>query len=102
MHGKNNIVFSRILVQTFYLNKGVYAVFVYFLKLKRCYFRYQGLCLLDAVDSLKLPSRDLTKPLILPICDVIKFQSTGQLAAFGKLESGAIRNGSKVDFFKTF
>ncbi|KAK3146634.1 hypothetical protein QOZ80_3BG0269250 [Eleusine coracana subsp. coracana] len=57
---------------------------------------YQGLCLLDAVDSLKLPSRDVSKPLILPICDVIKSQSTGQLAAFGKLESGAIRNGSKV------
>ncbi|TVU15903.1 hypothetical protein EJB05_39446 [Eragrostis curvula] len=57
---------------------------------------YQGLCLLDAVDSLKLPSRDVSKPLILPICDVIKSQSTGQLAAFGKLETGAIRNGSKV------
>jgi elongation factor 1 alpha-like protein len=54
---------------------------------------------LDAVDSLKLPSRDVSKPLILPICDVIKSQSTGQLGAFGKLESGAIRNGSKVDSF---
>jgi translation elongation factor EF-1alpha len=60
------------------------------------------LCLLDAVDSLKLPSRDVSKPLILPICDVIKSQSTGQLAAFGKLGSGAIRNGSKVYSFKTF
>lgn len=57
---------------------------------------YQGLCLLDAIDSLQLPSRDVSKPLILPICDVIKSQSTGQLAAFGKLETGAIRNGSKV------
>jgi elongation factor 1 alpha-like protein len=45
---------------------------------------------LDAVDSLKLPSRDVSKTLILPICDVIKSQSTGQLAAFGKLESGAV------------
>jgi len=51
---------------------------------------------LDAIDSLQLPSRDVTKPLILPICDVIKSQSTGQLAAFGKLETGAIQNGSKV------
>ncbi|KAM3369982.1 hypothetical protein ACQJBY_017693 [Aegilops geniculata] len=57
---------------------------------------YQGSCLLDAIDSLQLPSRDVSKPLILPICDVIKSQSTGQLAAFGKLETGAIRNGSKV------
>lgn len=57
---------------------------------------YRGSCLLDAIDSLQLPSRDVTKPLVLPICDVIKSQSTGQLAAFGKLEAGAIRNGSKV------
>ncbi|KAB8082390.1 hypothetical protein EE612_004270, partial [Oryza sativa] len=57
---------------------------------------YQGFCLLDAIDSLQLPSRDVSKPLILPICDVIKSQSTGQWAAFGKLETGAIRIGSKV------
>ncbi|KAL5216160.1 hypothetical protein ABZP36_007561 [Zizania latifolia] len=57
---------------------------------------YQGLCLLDAIDSFQLPSRDVSKPLVLPICDVIKSQSTGQLAAFGKLETGAIRNGSKA------
>jgi len=53
---------------------------------------------LDATDSLQLPSRDVTKPLILPICDVIKSQATEQLAAFGKLETGAIQNGSKVYF----
>jgi len=58
--------------------------------------RYQGFCLLDAIDSLQLPSRDVSKPLILPICDVIKSQSTGQWAAYGKLETGAIQNGSKV------
>ncbi|KAJ1272574.1 hypothetical protein BS78_06G213000 [Paspalum vaginatum] len=57
---------------------------------------YQGFCLLEAIDSLQLPSRDVSKPLILPICDVIKSQSTGQLAAYGKLETGAIKNGSKV------
>ena len=53
---------------------------------------------MDAIDSLQLPSRDVTKPLILPICDVIKSQATEQLAAFGKLETGAIQNGSKVYF----
>ncbi|CAD6262465.1 unnamed protein product [Miscanthus lutarioriparius] len=57
---------------------------------------YQGFCLLDAIDSLQLPSRDVSKPLILPICDVIKSRSTGQWAAYGKLETGAIQNGSKV------
>lgn len=58
--------------------------------------RYRGLCLLDAIDSLRPPIRDVSKPLILPICDVIRSQSMGQLAACGKLEAGAIRNGSKV------
>lgn len=58
--------------------------------------RHRGLCLLDAIDSLLPPTRDVSKPLILPICDVIRLQSMGQLAACGKLETGAIRNGSKV------
>nr|XP_010918456.1 HBS1-like protein [Elaeis guineensis] len=57
---------------------------------------YQGLCLLDVIDSLQPPLRDVSKPLILPICDVIKSQSMGQVAACGKLETGAIQNGSKV------
>ncbi|OAY72742.1 HBS1-like protein [Ananas comosus] len=57
---------------------------------------HRGLCLLDAIDSLLPPTRDVSKPLILPICDVIRLQSMGQLAACGKLETGAIRNGSKV------
>ncbi|CAL9154251.1 unnamed protein product [Musa hybrid cultivar] len=56
---------------------------------------YHGLCLLDAIDSLETPLRDLSKPLILPICDVIK-TSMGQVAACGKLETGALRIGSKV------
>ena len=67
----------------------------------RCPSRYQGFCLLEAIDSLQLPSRDVSKPLILPICDVIKSQSTGQLAAYGKLETGAVKNGSKVYSSKT-
>ncbi|XP_042438385.1 HBS1-like protein isoform X2 [Zingiber officinale] len=55
----------------------------------------QGVCLLDAIDSLQTPLRDVSKSLILPICDVVK-TSMGQVAACGKLETGAIRNGSKV------
>lgn len=57
---------------------------------------YQGICLLDAIDSLQPPLRDFSKPLRLPICDVTKSHSLSQLAACGKLETGAIRNGSKV------
>ncbi|KAJ6814759.1 HBS1-like protein [Iris pallida] len=57
---------------------------------------YQGICLLEAIDSLEPPLRDFSKPLRLPICDVTKSHSLGHLAACGKLETGAIRNGSKV------
>ncbi|KAG6496137.1 HBS1-like protein isoform X1 [Zingiber officinale] len=56
---------------------------------------YRGFCLLDAIDSLQTPLRDVSKPLILPICDAIK-TSMGNFAACGKLETGAICNGSKV------
>ncbi|XP_039134817.1 HBS1-like protein isoform X2 [Dioscorea cayenensis subsp. rotundata] len=57
---------------------------------------YEGSCLLEAVDSLQLPVRDASKPLLLPICDVIKSHSLGQVAACGKIETGAIKNGSRV------
>jgi elongation factor 1 alpha-like protein len=57
---------------------------------------YNGGCLLDAIDSIPPPSRDICKPLILPICDIISSRTLGQLAVSGKLEAGAIRVGSKV------
>ncbi|KAK6148633.1 hypothetical protein DH2020_019545 [Rehmannia glutinosa] len=57
---------------------------------------FNGPSLLDAIDSLQLPDRYYTKPLLMPICDVIKSQSQGQVSACGKLESGAIRTGFKV------
>ncbi|ONK58665.1 uncharacterized protein A4U43_C09F15410 [Asparagus officinalis] len=63
---------------------------------KRLISWFQGPCLLDAIDSLQPPLRDISKPLRMPICDVTKFQSQGQLAASGKLEAGAVKNGSKV------
>lgn len=58
--------------------------------------RYKGPCLLDAIDSLQPPTRDLSKPLLMPICDVIKSSSLGQVSACGKLEAGALRSGTKV------
>ncbi|XP_073149660.1 uncharacterized protein [Henckelia pumila] len=57
---------------------------------------FKGYSLLDAIDSLQLPSRDYSKPPIMPICEVMKSQSQGQVSACGKLESGAIRPGLKV------
>ncbi|KAK6945526.1 Translation elongation factor EFTu/EF1A, C-terminal [Dillenia turbinata] len=58
--------------------------------------RYKGSHLLDAIDSIQPPSRDFSKPLRMPICDVIKSQSSGQVSACGKVEAGALRTGFKV------
>lgn len=52
--------------------------------------------MLDAIDSLQSPTRDVSKPLVMPICDVIKSPTMGQVSACGKLEAGALRSGVKV------
>ncbi|KAK9091356.1 hypothetical protein Sjap_024533 [Stephania japonica] len=57
---------------------------------------YHGPHLLAMIDSLESPPRDTSKPLLMPICDVIKSHSLGQVAASGKLECGTIQCGSKV------
>ncbi|CAN6583521.1 unnamed protein product [Malus baccata var. baccata] len=57
---------------------------------------YRGPYLLDAIDSLQPPTREFSKPLLMPICDVIKSSSQGQVSACGKLEAGALRSGFKV------
>ncbi|KAI3779459.1 hypothetical protein L2E82_09178 [Cichorium intybus] len=57
---------------------------------------YKGPSLLEAIDALQPPVREYSKPLLMPICDVIKLPSQGQVSACGKLESGALRNGTKV------
>ncbi|KAK6915884.1 Translation elongation factor EFTu/EF1A, C-terminal [Dillenia turbinata] len=57
---------------------------------------YKGSHLLDAIDSIQPPSRDFSKPLRMPICDVIRSQSSGQVSACGKVEAGALRTGFKV------
>ena len=58
--------------------------------------RYTGPCLLEAIDSLQAPQRDIAKPLRMPICDVIRSRAQGHVSASGKLEAGAIRDGTKV------
>ena len=60
--------------------------------------RYNGNCLLKSIDSLPPPQRDVSRPLRLPICDVIASITLGQMAFCGKVEAGGIRTGSKVPF----
>ncbi|KAJ8540522.1 hypothetical protein K7X08_032509 [Anisodus acutangulus] len=57
---------------------------------------FQGPCLLDAVDSLQPPQRDYSKPILMPICDLVKSPSQGQVSVCGKLETGALQTGDKV------
>ncbi|KAK9699684.1 hypothetical protein RND81_08G188800 [Saponaria officinalis] len=57
---------------------------------------YTGPHLLGAIDTLHPPRRDYEKPLLMPICDVVKTHSMGQVSACGKLEAGALRSGTKV------
>ncbi|MCI18363.1 HBS1-like protein, partial [Trifolium medium] len=49
-----------------------------------------------AIDSLQPPTREFAKPLLMPICDIIKSTAQGQVSACGKLEAGALRSGTKV------
>lgn len=62
----------------------------------KVYFRFQGPCLLDAIDSLQPPQRDYSKPILMPICDLVKLPSQGQVSVCGKLETGALQTGDKV------
>eukprot|EP01018_Ginkgo_biloba_P020861 Gb_36048 [translate_table: standard] len=57
---------------------------------------YAGPYLLEAIDHFQLPTRDTLRPLRLPISEVMKSRTLGQVAASGKLEGGAIRIGTKV------
>uniref|UniRef100_A0A0V0IJM4 Putative ovule protein n=1 Tax=Solanum chacoense TaxID=4108 RepID=A0A0V0IJM4_SOLCH len=57
---------------------------------------FQGPCLLDAIDSLQPPQRDYSKPILMPICDLVKLPSQGQMSVCGKLETGALQTGDKV------
>ncbi|KAI4358066.1 hypothetical protein L6164_001970 [Bauhinia variegata] len=57
---------------------------------------YHGSCLLDAIDSFQPPSREFSKPLLMPICDFIKSPTIGHVSVCGKLVAGALRTGTKV------
>ncbi|CAM6125926.1 unnamed protein product [Calypogeia fissa] len=57
---------------------------------------YTGPTLLQAIDSFEQPLRNTLKPLRLVVAELVKSRSLGQAAVSGKLESGALRTGSKV------
>ncbi|KAJ8536030.1 hypothetical protein K7X08_034431 [Anisodus acutangulus] len=46
--------------------------------------------------SLQPHQRDYSKPFLMPICDVVRAQSQGQVSICGKLERGALQTGNKV------
>lgn len=49
---------------------------------------YKGPCFLKYLDDVKLPERNPTGPLRIPVID--KFKDMGQLFVYGKVESGTI------------
>lgn len=49
---------------------------------------YKGPCLLDYLDNMKLPERQPTGPLRIPVID--KFKDVGALFVYGKIESGTL------------
>ncbi|KAG5225088.1 elongation factor [Salix suchowensis] len=51
---------------------------------------------LVAAPSDNSTTRDFSKPLLMPISDVVISSSQGQVSACGKLEAGALRSGLKV------
>ena len=60
--------------------------------------RYDGPCLVELVDSLEPPRRLVSRPLRLVIAEVMSSRTLGPSAFGGKLESGAIRIGTKVSY----
>ncbi|KAG6552677.1 hypothetical protein Mapa_005624 [Marchantia paleacea] len=57
---------------------------------------YSGPTLMESVDTFEQPLRNTLKPFRLIVAELVKTRSLGQAAVSGKLESGALRIGSKV------
>lgn len=57
---------------------------------------YKGPHLLSAVDSFQAPVRLVDKPLRLVVAEVFKNRTLGSAAVGGKLEGGALKQGTKV------
>lgn len=58
---------------------------------------YTGPCLLEAIDRLSPPLRDLRHPLRIPIAEVLpKSRTLGAAAVSGKIESGGVKTGLRI------
>ncbi|KAK1301245.1 Elongation factor 1-alpha [Acorus calamus] len=53
---------------------------------------YHGPSLLEAIDSLQPPVRDITKPLRMPICDVVQSGASGQVLVMPIGELATVRS----------
>ncbi|XP_038615879.1 HBS1-like protein isoform X2 [Tachyglossus aculeatus] len=56
---------------------------------------YQGLCLLEQIDSFKSPQRATEKPFRLCVSDVFKDQGSG-FCVTGKIEAGFVQTGDRL------
>lgn len=56
---------------------------------------YEGLCLLEQIDSFKPPQRSVDKPFRLCVSDVFKDQGSG-FCVTGKIEAGYIQTGDRL------
>eukprot|EP00249_Psilotum_nudum_P014863 c25037_g1_i2 orf=1240-2895(+) len=57
---------------------------------------YLGPSLLEGINKFILPSREISKPLRVPIAEVRRTLTLGQATVNGKLEGGALKVGTKV------
>lgn len=55
---------------------------------------YKGPCLVEILNEVKIPEREPTKPLRIPIVD--KFKDMGLFYVYGKVASGMIEEGQTV------
>ena len=58
---------------------------------------YKGLCVLEALDTLKPPEKPIDKPLRLPVQDVYSITGVGTVPV-GRVETGVLKPGMKVVF----
>ena len=58
---------------------------------------YEGISLLEALDTVELPPKPIDKPLRIPINDVYSIKGVGTVPV-GRVETGVLKPGMKVTF----
>ncbi|TFG13429.1 translation elongation factor EF-1 subunit alpha [Candidatus Thorarchaeota archaeon] len=58
---------------------------------------YEGISLLEALDTIELPPKPIDKPLRIPINDVYSIKGVGTVPV-GRVETGVLKPGMKVTF----